>query len=121
LRFLAWRINGHLARWAMQKVRRFRGKFARAMEWLQKVYQHQRELFARWQLIAFTASRSPHRSGERLDLVAADVVALAHELRSPLLPYVVKELPVARDDPRRLLKDGRDDSLLAPAIPGTSL
>ena len=40
LRFLAWRINEHLARWAMQKFKRFRGKYAKAMAWLQKVYQH---------------------------------------------------------------------------------
>ena len=31
LRFLAWRINEHLARWAMQKFKRFRGKYAKAM------------------------------------------------------------------------------------------
>jgi RNA-directed DNA polymerase len=58
LRFLAWRINEHLARWAMQKFRRFRGRYARAMDWLQKVYQHQPDLFAHWKLIAFTASRT---------------------------------------------------------------
>jgi len=58
LRFLAWRINEHLARWAMQKFKRFRGKYAKAMEWLQKVYRHQPGLFAHWQLIAFTASRT---------------------------------------------------------------
>ena len=58
LRFLAWRINEHLARWAMQKFKRFRGKYAKAMAWLQKVYQHQPDLFAHWQLIAFTASRT---------------------------------------------------------------
>jgi len=52
--FLAWRINEHLARWAMQKFRRFRGKYAKAMAWLQKVYQYQPTLFAHWQLIAFT-------------------------------------------------------------------
>jgi RNA-directed DNA polymerase len=58
LRFLAWRINEHLARWVMQKFKRFRGKYAKAMAWLQKVYQHQPDLFAHWQLIAFTASRT---------------------------------------------------------------
>jgi hypothetical protein len=30
------------------------GKYAKAMAWLQKVYQYQPRLFARWQLIAFT-------------------------------------------------------------------
>ena len=52
--FLAWRINEHLARWAMRKFKRFRGKYAKAMAWLQKVYQYQPGLFAHWQLIAFT-------------------------------------------------------------------
>ncbi len=52
--FLAWRINEHLARWAMRKFKRFRGKYAKAMAWLQKVYQHQPRLFAHWQLVAFT-------------------------------------------------------------------
>ena len=37
LSFLAWRINEHLMRWAMQKFKRFRGKYARAADWLQKV------------------------------------------------------------------------------------
>jgi len=54
LRFLAWRINEHLARWAMHKFKRFRGKYAKAMAWLQKVYQYKPGLFAHWQLIAFT-------------------------------------------------------------------
>ena len=42
----------------MQKFKRFRGKYAKAMAWLQKVYQYQPDLFAHWQLIAFTASRT---------------------------------------------------------------
>ena len=50
LRFLAWRINEHLTRWAMHKFKRFRGKYAKAMAWLQKVYQYQPGLFAHWQL-----------------------------------------------------------------------
>jgi RNA-directed DNA polymerase len=54
LRFLAWRINEHLVRWAMHKFKRFRGKYARTMAWLQKVCQYQPGLFAHWQLIAFT-------------------------------------------------------------------
>ena len=52
--FLAWRINEHLVRWAMHKFKRFRGKYAKAMAWLQKVYQYKPGLFAHWQLIAFT-------------------------------------------------------------------
>ena len=58
LRFLAWRINEHLARWAMHKFKRFRGKYAKAMAWLQKVYQYQPDLFAHWKLVAFTAGRT---------------------------------------------------------------
>ena len=58
LRFLAWRINEHLARWAMQKFKRFRGKYAKAMAWLQKIYQYKPGLFAHWQLVAFTARRA---------------------------------------------------------------
>jgi hypothetical protein len=34
------------------------GNYAKAMAWLQKVYQHQPRLFAHWQLIAFTAGRA---------------------------------------------------------------
>lgn len=47
-------INAHLARWAMRKFRRFRGKYARAMDWLQKHCKYQPDLFARRQLVAFT-------------------------------------------------------------------
>jgi len=57
LRFLAWRVNEHLTRWAMHKFKRFRGKYAQAMAWLQKIYQHQPDLFAHWRLVAFTAGR----------------------------------------------------------------
>jgi RNA-directed DNA polymerase len=52
--FLAWRINEHLVRWAMHKFKRFRGRYAKAMAWLQRVYQYKPGLFAHWQLIAFT-------------------------------------------------------------------
>ena len=45
LRFLAWHINEHLARWVMHKFKRFRGKDVKAMAWLQKVYQHPPLLF----------------------------------------------------------------------------
>jgi RNA-directed DNA polymerase len=58
LRFLAWRINEHLTRWAMHKFKRLRGKYARATEWLQMVYRHQPALFAHWHLVAFTAGRT---------------------------------------------------------------
>jgi RNA-directed DNA polymerase len=58
LHFLAWRIDQHLARWAMHKFRRFRGKFRRAIQWLQTVHQHQPDLFAHWQLAAITSGRT---------------------------------------------------------------
>jgi hypothetical protein len=66
LRFLAWRINEHLTRWAMHKFKRFRGKYAKAMAWLQKACQHQPRLFAHWQLVAFTSRRAGGRmTGDR--------------------------------------------------------
>ena len=58
LGFLAWRINEHLTRWAMHKFKRFRRRYTKAMTWLQKVYQHHPSLFAHWQLVAFTSSRT---------------------------------------------------------------
>ena len=50
LRFLAWRINEHIVRWAMQKYKRFRGHAARAFTWLVRIHQYQPALFAHWQL-----------------------------------------------------------------------
>ena len=38
---LAWRIDEHLVRWAMQKFKRLRGKAAKARAWLDAVRQHQ--------------------------------------------------------------------------------
>jgi hypothetical protein len=58
LRFLAWRINEHIVRWAMRKFKRFRREHAKALAWLQKVYQYQPALFAHWQLVAFTPGRT---------------------------------------------------------------
>jgi RNA-directed DNA polymerase len=58
LYFLAWRIDQHLARWAMHKFKRLRGKYLRAMQWLRKVHQHQPDLFAHWQLAAATSGRT---------------------------------------------------------------
>jgi RNA-directed DNA polymerase len=57
LRFLAWRINEHLTRWAMHRFKRFRKRYLRAMEWLPRIYRRDRKLFAHWQLIAFTGGR----------------------------------------------------------------
>jgi RNA-directed DNA polymerase len=56
--FLAWRLNHHLTRWAMRKFKRFKRKYAKAMAWLQKVYQYKPGLFAHWQLVAFTTRRT---------------------------------------------------------------
>jgi RNA-directed DNA polymerase len=50
LHSLARRIDQHLVRWAMQKFKRFRGKYRKALAWLIKVYQHQPDLFAHWKL-----------------------------------------------------------------------
>jgi RNA-directed DNA polymerase len=57
LRFLAWRINEHLTRWAMHKFKRFRKRYLRAMEWLQRIYRRNPKLFAHWQLVAFANGR----------------------------------------------------------------
>ncbi len=48
----------HLTRWAVDKFKRFRGRYAKAMAWLQEVYQYKPGLLAHWQLIAFTAGRT---------------------------------------------------------------
>jgi len=58
LRFLAWRINEHLTRWATHKFKRFRKRYLRAMEWLQRIYRRDPQLFAHWQLVAFTNGRT---------------------------------------------------------------
>ena len=50
LRFLAWRVNDHLVRWAMKKFKRFRGRYARAFDWPVRVHDHRPALFAHWQL-----------------------------------------------------------------------
>jgi RNA-directed DNA polymerase len=54
---IAWRIDQHLVRWALQKFKRLRGSTKRARAWLMAVRQHQPRLFAHWHLIA----RSPGR------------------------------------------------------------
>jgi RNA-directed DNA polymerase len=54
---LAWRIDQHLIRWAMQKFKRLRGKPARAGAWLDAVRQRQPRLFAHWHLVAPTSGR----------------------------------------------------------------
>ena len=42
---LAWRVDQHLLRWAMQKFKRLRGKIAKAHEWLDTVRRHLPRLF----------------------------------------------------------------------------
>jgi len=48
---LAWRIDQHLVRWAMQKFRRLRGRTGRAWAWLNGVRERQPRLFAHWHLL----------------------------------------------------------------------
>lgn len=57
LRFLAWRIDAHLVRWAMQKFKRLRRSAAKTWAWLAKVRLHQPRLFAHWQLFLPTGGR----------------------------------------------------------------
>ena len=54
---LAWRIDQHLLRWAMQKFKRLRGKIAKANAWLDTVRRHLPRLFAHWHLLAPPAGR----------------------------------------------------------------
>ena len=58
LRFLAWRINEHLTRWALHKFKRFHRQYFQGMAWLQRVYLHQPSLFVHWKLVAFTTGRT---------------------------------------------------------------
>ena len=57
LHTIAWHIDQHLVRWAMQKYKRLRGRTLRAWAWLDAVRQHQPKLFAHWHLIARTPGR----------------------------------------------------------------
>jgi group II intron reverse transcriptase/maturase len=54
---LAWRIDQHLLRWAMQKFKRLRGKIAKASAWLDTVRRHLPRLFAHWYLLTPPAGR----------------------------------------------------------------
>jgi RNA-directed DNA polymerase len=54
---LAWRIDQHLLRWAMQKFKRLRGKIAKASAWLDTVRRWQPRLFAHWHLLPPPAGR----------------------------------------------------------------
>ena len=57
LHSLAWRIDQHLLRWAMQKFKRLRGKIAKADTWLDTVRLHYPRLFAHWHLLAPSVGR----------------------------------------------------------------
>ena len=57
LHTIAWRIDQHLVRWAMQKYKRLRGRTLRAWAWLEAVRRHQPKLFAHWHLITRATSR----------------------------------------------------------------
>jgi RNA-directed DNA polymerase len=54
LYFLAKRIDEHLVRWAMRKLKRFRRHPGRAWEWLAAIRRREPRLFAHWHLIAAT-------------------------------------------------------------------
>jgi RNA-directed DNA polymerase len=54
---LAMRINEHLVRWAMQKLKRLRGQPAKAWAWLDAVRQHRPGLFAHWHVLPRTNGR----------------------------------------------------------------
>jgi hypothetical protein len=54
LYFLAKRIDEHLVRWAMRKLKRFRRHPGRAWEWLTAIRRRDPRLFAHWHLIATT-------------------------------------------------------------------
>lgn len=54
---LAWHIDQHLLRWAMQKFKRLRGKPAKAAAWLDAVRRHRPRIFAHWHLVAPTRDR----------------------------------------------------------------
>jgi group II intron reverse transcriptase/maturase len=55
---LARHIDEHLVRWAMQKFKRLRGRFARAWDWLNAARQRKPGLFAHWIMLPLTQSRS---------------------------------------------------------------
>jgi RNA-directed DNA polymerase len=54
---LAWRVDQHLLRWAMQKFKRLRGKIAKANAWLDTVRRRWPRLFAHWHLLAVPVGR----------------------------------------------------------------
>ena len=54
---IALRIDQYLVRWAMQKLKRLRGKPERAWDWLTAVRQRQPRLFVHWHLVARTQGR----------------------------------------------------------------
>jgi RNA-directed DNA polymerase len=57
LRFLAFRIDQHLVRWAKYKFKRLRHSPARAWAWLAAVKQREPGLFAHWQTLPLPKGR----------------------------------------------------------------
>jgi group II intron reverse transcriptase/maturase len=55
---LAWHLDQHLARWAMHKYKRLRGRPQAAGAWLIAARQRQPGLFAHWWMLPLTQSRS---------------------------------------------------------------
>ena len=62
LYFLAWRIDEHLVRWAMQKFKRLQGRPQLAWDRLREEQQGNPRLFAHWHLLASPPNR-PARAG----------------------------------------------------------
>jgi RNA-directed DNA polymerase len=62
LHFIAWRIDQHLVRWAMQKFKRLRWKPQLARDRLREEQQRNPRLFAHWHLLPATPNR-PARAG----------------------------------------------------------
>jgi group II intron reverse transcriptase/maturase len=50
-------LDRALARWAMRKIKRLRGRLGRAMQWLRGVRSRQPELFAHWRLLGAAAGQ----------------------------------------------------------------
>jgi hypothetical protein len=55
---IAARIDEHLARWAMQKFKRLRGRPDRAWRWLDAARLRQPKLFAHWHLLTSPTRRT---------------------------------------------------------------
>lgn len=54
---IAYSLDRHLVRWAMQKFKRLRGRPKRAQKWLDDAKRRQPTLFSHWQIASNTQSR----------------------------------------------------------------